>query len=317
MTRGPRADSAFMSANDVPAAVLSRLSTCAVTLRQADFEEQVCVIAQSGCAGMGMFHPLLPQALSAAAVQAELDSHGLRASICVPMPFTVLPTAMFHSSQGRRIVRGMPPPDSIDAMIASLRWLAPLKPACVVVIPGAQGDMSARDAWDEAVDGIREVAAAAAELGFTLALEPVHPRFARDFSIVSTIDEALRFMDDVDAPNLGLLIETFHVWDSADLFDQIKRAAGRIVGVQLSDSARHPRSLVDRLPPGEGCIDIAAIVRAIEATGYQGWYDIEVVSDNGLIGQGAYPDSAWNRPVIELATTCVRGSVDAMRRAGI
>lgn len=266
---------------------------------------------------MGLFHPLLPQGATAKNVRAVLDSHSLRASICVPMPFTVLPTAMFHSSEGMRITRGASPPASVEAMIESLRWMAPLEPACVVVIPGAQGELSASEAWDTAVAGVSKVAAAAADLGITLALEPVHPRFARDFSILSTIDESLKFMDAVGAANLGLLIETFHVWDSADLFGQIERAAGRIVGVQLSDSAPYPRSQVDRLPPGEGCVDIAVIVRAIEATGYRGWYDIEVVSDNGLIGQGAYPDSVWNRPVAGLAASCVRGSMDALRRAGL
>jgi sugar phosphate isomerase/epimerase len=311
------ASSSAFAKHEIPVSIRSRLSICGVTLRQASFDDQVRIIADSGCTGMGLFHPLLPQNLSASAVRATLDSHGLKASICVPMPFTVLPTAMFHSSEGRRIIRGTPPPDSIAAMIASLRWMAPLDPACVIVIPGAQGDLSAREAWDKAVAGIRTVATAAADLGITLALEPVHPRFARDFSLLSTIDESLEFMADVGASNLGLLVETFHVWDSANVFDQIARAAGRIVGVQLSDSARYPRSQVDRLPPGEGCIDIAAIVRAIEATGYGGWYDIEVVSDNGAIGQGAYPESTWNRPAAELAATCVRGSVDALRNAGL
>ncbi len=305
------------STAELSPAIRARLSICGVTLRQAEFAEQARLIAEAGCSGMGLFHPLLPPGMSAKQVQAVLAAHGLCASICVPMPFTVLPTAMFHSAEGRRITRGAAPPVSTDAIINSLRWMAPLQPSCVIVIPGAQSDLSAAEAWDIAVEGVAKVASAASTLGITLAVEPVHPRFARDFSILSTIDESLRFIDAVGAANLGLLIETFHLWDSADLFDQIKRATGRIVGVQLSDSVRYPRSQVDRLPPGEGCIDIAAMIVAVEATGYQGWYDIEVVSDNGLIGQGAYPDSVWLRPADQLAAACVRGAVAALRRAGV
>lgn len=298
-------------------AILDRLSICAITLREAPFAEQVRLIAQTGCAGMGLFHPLLPENLSQREISDVLDRNGLRSTICVPKPFTILPSAMFHSEDGRRVTRGTGPPESVEAMIDSLRWLAPLQPASVIVIPGAQGDLSAAEAWDRSVDGLSKLAKAAADLGITLALEPVHPRFARDFSILSTIDDALRMMDEVGADNIGVMIEVFHVWDTADLGGQIQRAAGRIAGVQLSDSARYPRSQVDRLPPGEGCADIAGIVRAVEATGYRGWYDIEIVSDNGVIGQGAYPDSAWNRPPEELAAACVKGSVDALRRAGL
>ena len=290
---------------------------CAITLRKESLVRQAKIAAATGCTGLGVFHPLLPQTASAREVRALLDAHGLKATVCVPRPFTVLPTTLFSVSEGKRISRGSAPPASVAEMVASLRWLAPLEPACVVVIPGAQGDLSRAQAWDLAVQSVTEVAAVAEDLGITLGIEPVHPRFSGDFSIVSDIDAALRFIDDVGMRNVGMVIETFQVWESADLAAQISRAAGRIAGVQISDSARFARSLLDRLPPGQGVIDIAHIVRMIEATGYRGWYDLEVVSDDGSIGYGAYPDSLSALPAESLAATCVHGAVRALEAAGI
>jgi len=112
-----------------------------------------------------------------------------------------------------------------------------------------------------------------------------------------------------------VLIEIFHIWNVTDRFDQIARASGRIAGVQLSDSGPFPRSIVDRLPPGEGVADIVALLRAIEATGYRGSYDIEVVSDDGTLGIASYPDSVWRRPAEELARVCIDNSLVMLRAA--
>lgn len=301
----------------LPESIASRLSMCSVTLRKEGLARQASIAAEAGCTGFGIFHPLLPEGTAPSEVKAILDDHGLKATICVPGPFTVLPTSIFSPVEGRRIRRGSQPPDSVDEMVRSLRWLAELQPACVVVIPGAQGPLASGEAWDLAVQSIAKVARVAGDLGITLGIEPVHPRFSTDFSILSDIDAALRFIDDVQAPNVGVLIETFHVWECADLAGQIERAKGRIAGVQLSDSARFARSIVDRLPPGEGVINIAGIIRLIEATDYRGWYDLEVVSDDGSIGYGAYPDSLSTRPAKEVAQRCVDGAVRMLSAASV
>lgn len=294
------------------ASVYDRLSICGVTLRKLPFEEQARVIAESGCKGMGLFHGLMPEGIETEYVRGILDQNGLQASICVPKPYSILPTRMFDVRAGRRVVRGPTPATAVSEFVESLRWVAPLKPATVLVIAGAQGDMSAGEAWDTAREGLVEVADAAGELGIQLALEPIHPRFATDFSIVASIDEALQMIDDVGRPNLGVLIETFHVWNLSDLAGQIQRARGRINGVQMSDSRPYPRSIVDRLVPGEGSADVNAIVGMIEATGYTGWYDSEVVSDDGQLGYGAYPDSVWHRAPEEIARACVEGCLRAL-----
>lgn len=138
-------------------------------------------------------------------------------------------------------------------------------------------------------------------------LEFVSPRYAGDSDLIESIDEAIRMLDDIGSSNMQLLLDSFHVWELHDLPGQISRAAGRIGGVHLSDSTRFPRSVVDRLPPGTGDIDLAGFVAAIEATGYTGWYELEVVSDDGSRGGYGFPDSWWRRPASEMLDACVAG----------
>ena len=43
------------------------------------------------------------------------------------------------------------------------------------------------------------------------------------------------------------------------------------------------------------------MLRALEAAGYNGWYDLEVLSDNGMFGNN-YPDSLWQVPPVQLVS---------------
>jgi sugar phosphate isomerase/epimerase len=53
----------------------------------------------------------------------------------------------------------------------------------------------------------------------------------------------------------------------------------------------------------------------LEAGGYNGWYDIEIFSDNGLFGND-YPDSVWHRPAAEVARESVAKTLELWRTRG-
>jgi len=70
--------------------------------------------------------------------------------------------------------------------------------------------------------------------------------------------------------------------------------------VHVADRREPTRSHFDRVLPGNGVLDLAAIFRTLEAGGYDGWYDVEIFSDNGVFGE-AFPDSLWDVDPFELA----------------
>jgi sugar phosphate isomerase/epimerase len=70
--------------------------------------------------------------------------------------------------------------------------------------------------------------------------------------------------------------------------------------VHVSDRREPTRSHFDRVLPGDGVLDLAAAFRAVEASGYDGWYDVEIFSDNGAFGD-SFPDSLWDVDAAVLA----------------
>jgi sugar phosphate isomerase/epimerase len=63
-------------------------------------------------------------------------------------------------------------------------------------------------------EGLRELALYAAERNIKLAIEPVHPMFCPDVSVLATMRQALDWIDAVDHPAVGMLVDVSHVaWD--------------------------------------------------------------------------------------------------------
>jgi sugar phosphate isomerase/epimerase len=119
-----------------------------------------------------------------------------------------------------------------------------------------------------------------------LALEPLHPMYAADRSVLSTLAQALDIAealepDDGRPPMLGVAVDVYHVWWDPELLTGIERAGRgrRLFAFHVCDWRRETRDLLlDRGMMGDGVIDIPAIRGAMEASGYQGAVEVEVFS---------------------------------------
>ena len=151
---------------------------------------------------------------------------------------------------------------------------------CLVLVcgglpPGSKDLPGAREMVREGLHAILPEARAA---GVTLALEPLHPMTCADRSVLSTIGQALDLCDEL-GEGAGVALDVYHVWWDPDLARQVARAGSRIAGFHLCDWKVPTTDLVfDRGMPGEGVIDIPAIRALVEATGYRGCAEIELLS---------------------------------------
>jgi sugar phosphate isomerase/epimerase len=141
-------------------------------------------------------------------------------------------------------------------------------------------------------DALAELAPHAASAGVTLAIEPLHPMYASDRAVVSTLKQALDLAEPFDAATVGVVVDTFHIWWDPEAFAQIARAgaSGRIASYQVCDWATPLPAdvLLARHYPGDGVIDFAAFTEAVEAAGYAG--DIEVEIFNQAIWDAPWPE---------------------------
>jgi len=130
----------------------------------------------------------------------------------------------------------------------------------------------------EFAKSLKALADIAAPFGVRLALEPVA------FAPLKTLAQALEVIDAADRENIGLNIDTFHIWAGGTPWEEVARLDPRlIVVVHLSDAT--PRRAdawadADRgVFPGEGIIPLQEGIAAIRDAGYDGVWAIEMISD--------------------------------------
>ena len=119
------------------------------------------------------------------------------------------------------------------------------------------------------------------------------------YSFVNTIPDAVDLLAEIDEPNVGILFDIWHLGDTPDVLDHIRAHASRFLGVHVNDRRSPTRSWCDRVLPGDGGDDVHGILAAVEDAGFEGWYELEVFSDDGMFGND-YPDSLWKLDPVEL-----------------
>ena len=126
-----------------------------------------------------------------------------------------------------------------------------------------RGDIA--DEWKLSVDHIRRVAEYAESAGVAL-VEEVLNRFEQ--YLVTTIADAVRFVDEVDHPNCRIHLDTFHAHiEEKHTADAVSLAGSRIGYVHVSEN--------DRGIPGTGQVAWGPIFDALHDIGYDGWLTIE------------------------------------------
>ncbi|MES2455985.1 MAG: sugar phosphate isomerase/epimerase [Bacteroidota bacterium] len=119
--------------------------------------------------------------------------------------------------------------------------------------------------WQLAVLNLRIVADMAAERGIKLAIEPLN-RFESD--LVNTAKDALRMVNDINHPAVGILLDGFHMnIEERDVEAAIKLAGDKLLHIQVSENYRGS--------PGTGQTRWDAFKRGLEAVNYEGIVAIE------------------------------------------
>ncbi len=100
---------------------------------------------------------------------------------------------------------------------------------------------------------------------------------------VSDLASAWEIVDLSEAPNGGLVIDTFHFHQGRSALEMIEPVApDKILLVQVSDAADIPHHHLrdrHRVYPGSGAIPLESLLGAIRAKGYSGHYSLELPNE--------------------------------------
>ena len=115
------------------------------------------------------------------------------------------------------------------------------------------------------VVGVQRIAKRAWELGLQLAIEVLN-RY--ESHLLNTAEEAVRFVEEVGAPNVGLLLDAYHMnIEEANLADAIRAAGEHLFLFHAADS--------NRQAVGRGHTDFQSVMRALKDIEYNGDIIIE------------------------------------------
>lgn len=129
----------------------------------------------------------------------------------------------------------------------------------------AQADPETEWAWG--VEGLKEVYDFAQKAGVRIAIEALN-RFETNF--ISRHDQALALANAV-GPECGVCLDAFHMnIEESNFYDAIRNTGSRLYDFHVADN--------NRMAPGMGALDWAAIVRTLKETGYDGALTVEFVA---------------------------------------
>ncbi|MEU5529680.1 sugar phosphate isomerase/epimerase family protein [Micromonospora chersina] len=151
---------------------------------------------------------------------------------------------------------------------------------CLVMVVGGlpPGSRDLIGARQRVADALAELAPYGGERGVRLALEPLHPMYCADRAVLSTLGQALDLAEPFPVAQVGVVVDTFHIWWDPDVWRQIARAGERIASFQVCDflTPLPADVLLGRGMMGDGHIDFPPFRRAVEEAGYTGDTEVEI-----------------------------------------
>jgi sugar phosphate isomerase/epimerase len=150
----------------------------------------------------------------------------------------------------------------------------------LVLVCGAAPDRDIDAARRMVEEGIEWVLPYAEQAGVKLGIEPLHPVFAADRSVISTLAQANDIVERLDSPQVGVVMDVYHVWWDPVLYTEIERARGHILGFHVNDWLRGGGDpLSSRGMMGDGVIQLRKMREAVEAAGYAGPIEVEIFNE--------------------------------------
>ncbi|MFC1420362.1 sugar phosphate isomerase/epimerase family protein [Streptacidiphilus cavernicola] len=247
---------------------IERLSLNQITTKAWSLAEAVQGCADAGIPAIGLWRDKVAEAGGADRAAVLVRTAGLTVSSLCRGGFFTAPTGTAARTA------------ALDDNRRAIEEAAVLGTGTLVLVCGGLPDGS-RDlaaARGRVRDALAELAPFAGDHGVRLAVEPLHPMFCADRAVVSTLGQALDLAEEFPAGQVGVVVDSYHVWWDPELYRQIARAGERIAAYQLCDwTLPLPAdALLGRGQVGDGVIDFRALDRAVSAAGYTGWVEVEL-----------------------------------------
>ncbi|MEW1867302.1 sugar phosphate isomerase/epimerase family protein [Streptomyces caelestis] len=250
---------------------LARFSINQMTVRQLSLPDLVDACRELGVPGVGLW-------------REPVQAYGVEAAAKLVRDAGLAVTTLCRGG----FLTAIDPGERAAALADNRRAVdeaAVLGTDTLVLVSGGlpAGSKDLRGARERIADALAELGPYAEEHGVKLAIEPLHPMFASDRCVVSTLAQALDIAERFPAHQVGVTVDTYHIWWDDRAPAQIARAGaqGRIHTFQLADwTTPLPEGVLNgRGQIGDGAIDMREWKGHVEAAGYTGPIEVELFND--------------------------------------
>ena len=133
-----------------------------------------------------------------------------------------------------------------------------------------------RPYWEQSIKSMKEIIKVAEECGVTYCVEAVN-RF--ETCLINTAEEALRYSSEIDSPNIGVLLDTYHMnIEENNIGDAIRLVGDKLTSFHTGEN--------NRTAPGRGHLDWDEIFGALADINYKGRIVSEpFVMEGGEVGR--------------------------------
>ncbi|QGJ69728.1 Xylose isomerase domain-containing protein TIM barrel [Planctomycetales bacterium 10988] len=242
---------------------MSRLSMNEVTTYRWTFEEDVLRFHEAGFQSLGVWRQKFTE-------YGEEQGIALLKSLSMKVSNLVW-TGGFTGSDGRTFREG------IQDAIEGIQQAAAMKADCLVVYSGGRGGHTNNHAWRLFREALSTLIPFLDEHGVSLAIEPMHPYCADEWTILTTLEETSTLLESFNHPRIGLVFDTYHLGFEEDWQAYLPRLLPYIRVVHVGDGMLPCECEQNRCLLGCGALPVAPMIQALEASGYQGHYDIELI----------------------------------------
>ena len=246
--------------------LLSRLSLNQITLNKLTLAECVDACARHGVGWISPWRNRVAE-IGVAESARIIGDAGLRVSGLCRGGYFPAATAKERAER-------------IDDNLRAIDEAAALNAAVLVMVCGPAPDRDIDAARGMVADGIAAVLDHARASGVKLGIEPLHPMFAADRSVICLLDEATDLAEKFPAADVGLVLDAFHIWWDARVYEKLRRTSGRVMAFHVSDWAVPlPGIFAARSMMGAGVIELRRLRKAVEAAGYLGPIEVEIMNE--------------------------------------
>jgi sugar phosphate isomerase/epimerase len=172
---------------------------------------------------------------------------------------------------------GRSPTESLDDANDALRLAGALGAGCLVIYPGGRNNHTFRHAGRLLRSALDELLPMAEAAGVPLAIEPMHPACAADWTFLTDLASVIALIDEYKSPCLKLAYDLYHFPFDARHRPQLASLVPHLGIVHLGDRGGPPTAEQDRCLLGRGRLPVRETIATLQQAGYRGAFDIKLL----------------------------------------